>query len=164
MTAVAGDRDHHLSGLPKAARPFQGKAAGVVTRTMANAVDVVVVVVILGAGLLVVNGAALAIRPLGYEPVITPLPITLLVGVVVTILYLTSAWASTGRTVGNAVLGVRVVDAGSAHRLGPARALIRATICTLFPVGLLWALVSADRRSVHDRLVGSAVVYRWSVA
>lgn len=162
MTAGDG-RHHHLSGIPKDARGFQGRPAGIVTRLLANVVDLAVVIVLLGVGLLMVNGAMLAVRPLTFEPFVTPLPITLLVGVVLAILYLGAAWATTGRTLGNAVLGVRVVDARTQARLNPASALIRAATCTVFAIGLAWAVVSADGRSLHDRLVGSAVVYQWSV-
>lgn len=152
---------HHLSGVPKEARPYQGQAAGLVTRVMAAAVDVLVVLALVAGGLLLVNAAALAIRPLTFEPVLVPLPVTLIAGFVVSVVYLTTAWASTGRTRGAAVMGVRVVDAGAGARLHAGRALMRAAVCTVFPVGLLSAAVNAERRSLHDRLAGSGVTYHW---
>lgn len=153
--------DHHLSGVPKEARPHQGRPAGLVTRLLAAAIDLVTVLTVVAGGLLLVNGAALAIRPLSFEPVLVPLPVTLLLGFVVAVVYLTLSWASTGRTAGAAVLGVRVVDARTHARLPAARALVRAVCCTVFPVGLLWSAAGPDRRSLQDRLAGSVVVYQW---
>lgn len=160
-TGRGAGTDHHLSGVPKEARPYQGRPAGVVTRLMASAVDLATVLAIVAVGLLLINVAALAIRPLAFEPVAVPLPAILITGLMVSVVYLTMTWASTGRTLGAAVLGLRVVDAGTHARLPAAKALVRAGVCTFFPVGLLWALVTPDRRSLHDRLTGSVVVYHW---
>lgn len=153
---------HHLSGVPKDARRYQGRPAGIVTRLVAAGVDVVVVLVIVAVGVLLVNAAVLAARPLAFEPILLPLPLRLVTGLVVAVAYLAAAWASTGRTFGAAVLGIRVVDASLRVRLPVVRAVVRAASCTIFPIGLLWTLVSSDRRSLHDRLTGSAVVYDWS--
>lgn len=162
MTTDSGaGTGHHLSGVPKDARPYQGRPAGLVTRVIAAALDALAVLAIVAVGLLLVNAAVLAIRPLTFEPVLVPLPVTLLAGFVVSVVYLTTSWASTGRTIGAAVTGVRVVDAGDGARLHAGRALVRAAVCTVFPIGLLWTAVSADRRSLHDRLAGSAVTYHW---
>ena len=57
------------------------------------------------------------------------------------VVYLTAGWSITGRTIGKQVMGLRAVrnDGG---RIGAGRALIRAILCTFFPVGLVWC---ADR-------------------
>jgi uncharacterized RDD family membrane protein YckC len=81
-----------------------------------------------------------------------------LLAFVVAVGYLTVGWATAGRTVGGAVLGVRVVGRGGG-RLGWTRSVCRAVLCVLVPLGLLWAAVSARRRSVQDLLVRSAVLY-----
>jgi hypothetical protein len=36
---------------------------------------------------------------------------------------------------------------------------VRAVLCTLVPVGLLWVLVSRDNRSVQDLLLRTSVLY-----
>lgn len=72
--------------------------------------------------------------------------------------YLTVAWATTGRSYGATLLGVRVL-ARSRKRLGWVRALLRAITCVLVPIGLLWTAISPARRSWHDILVGTVVVY-----
>jgi uncharacterized RDD family membrane protein YckC len=80
--------------------------------------------------------------------------------VAVATVYLTVAWARTGRTRGGSLLGLRVVSA----QLGPLgwwRAAMRAVTYVVFPVGLLWSAVSPTRRSVQDLLVRSVVVYDW---
>jgi uncharacterized RDD family membrane protein YckC len=82
-----------------------------------------------------------------------PLPLVLIV-------YLTVWWATIGRTPGKHFVGLRIV---TRHRDTPGviRSFARAVICTVFPVGLLWVLVSGTDRAVHDLLVGTAVVYDW---
>ena len=72
--------------------------------------------------------------------------------------YLTVAWATTGRTYGATLLGVRVL-ARSRKRLGWVRAMLRAITCVLVPIGLLWSAISPARRSWQDILVGTVVVY-----
>jgi uncharacterized RDD family membrane protein YckC len=74
--------------------------------------------------------------------------------------YLTFGWATTGRTLGKQLAGLRAVNRGGG-RLPYPRALLRAVLCVLFPVGLLWVLVSRRNYAVHDLLVRSAVVYDW---
>ena len=43
-----------------------------------------------------------------------------------------------------------------------ARAVARAVLCLLFPIGLLWVVVSRRNASVQDLLVRSAVAYDWA--
>ena len=160
-TRRAMGTSHHLSGVPKGARPHQGRPAGLVTRVMACVVDVITVLAFVAVGLLTVNGVVLAIDPLRFEPVLVPFGVTLVGALVISVAYLATAWASTGRTFGSAVLGIRVVAAGTQARLPVTRALVRAAFATLFPIGLAWVIVSPKRRSLHDRLVGSIVLYQW---
>jgi hypothetical protein len=44
-------------------------------------------------------------------------------------------------------------------RLGWGRCATRAVLCTLFPIGLVWVLVSRENRSVQDVLLRTSVVY-----
>jgi uncharacterized RDD family membrane protein YckC len=78
----------------------------------------------------------------------------------VAVIYLTVAWAMSGRTYGNLVMGLRVVGRG-ARPLGALRALARAVACTLLPIGLLWSAVNADKLSLQDLLLRTFVVYDW---
>ena len=132
--------------------------AGVVSRTVASAIDAGVLLVLLGGGYLGLAGVLFAADPLGFAFPAPPRAVTGAVAVAVLVAYLTESWTTSGRTYGDHVLGLRVVDRrGHPPRLG--RALARATLCALLPVGLLWAAVSARRLSVQDVLLRTSVIY-----
>jgi len=57
-------------------------------------------------------------------------------------------------------MGVRVA-AGQGAPLRLPRAFLRAALCTVFPVGLLWCAVNPKRRSVQDLVLWTSVVYDW---
>lgn len=67
-----------------------------------------------------------------------------------------------GQTLGKMVARIKVVAAESRSRLDPGRALLRTLMWAVLalPAGLgfLTALLSADRRGLHDRLAGTRVV------
>lgn len=132
--------------------------AGVVTRILAALIDVVVVAAITAAVFGAVVAALFVVNPVSFSWPHGLAAETTLVTVVVAVGYLTVGWATAGRTVGGAVLGVRVV-ANSGATLGWTRSVCRAVLCVLVPLGLLWAAVSARRRSVQDLLVRSTVLY-----
>ncbi len=136
------------------------RPAGVITRLLAAAADgLVVLLTMLG---LLLGAAALQFlwSPLSFRwPTPSPLASTL-VGMVLATGYLTLAWATTGRSYGGALLGLRVLSVGRGP-LGWTRAGLRAVLCVLFPIGLLWAAVSRHRHSLQDAVVRSVVVYDW---
>ncbi|WP_395312277.1 RDD family protein [Mycobacterium sp. AMU20-3851] len=76
----------------------------------------------------------------------------------VAVCYLTVCWAVSGCTAGAAVMGLRVTGRRGG-RIAPAIAVLRAAVCVLFPVGLLWAAVDVRRRSLQDIVFGSRVGY-----
>jgi uncharacterized RDD family membrane protein YckC len=132
--------------------------AGVVTRILAALIDVVVVAALTGAVFGAVVAGMFVVNPVSFSWPHGLAAETTLVTVAVAISYLTVGWATAGRTVGGAVLGVRVV-ANSGVRLGWTRSACRALLCVLVPLGLLWAAVSARRRSMQDLVVRSTVLY-----
>ena len=134
------------------------QAAGVVTRILAALIDVVVVAALTGAVFGAVVAGLFVVNPVSFSWPHGLAAETTLVTVAVAIGYLTVGWATAGRTVGGAVLGVRVV-ANSGARLGWMRSVCRAVLCVLVPLGLLWAAVSARRRSMQDLVVRSTVLY-----
>src|SRR5207247_485693 len=71
------------------------------------------------------------------------------VGLVIGMPYLSLAWCSTGRTVGDVLFGLRVLSESGRRTLDPARSTLRALFCLIFPLGLFWILFSADRKSVQ---------------
>lgn len=87
------------------------------------------------------------------------------VGVLIAVLplsYFFITVAVTGRTVGKAMMGIRVV-AKDGRPLPVARALMRAVayLISLVPLfgGFFWILVDRDRRGWHDYIAGSRVVF-----
>jgi uncharacterized RDD family membrane protein YckC len=132
--------------------------AGIASRVLACVLDAGVLLVVLGCGYLGLTGLLFAVDPVGFRFPTPPRAVTGTVAVAVAIAYLAESWTTSGRTYGDRVLGLRVVDRGGhPPRLG--RALARAVLCVLFPLGLLWVTVSARRRSVQDLLLRTAVVY-----
>lgn len=160
MTEHAVERGRS-SAIPAAARPYQGQPAGVVTRVVASAIDAVVVMVIAAAIYGGIAGVSFLIRPrnfswpsgLGWS-----IPVVILV---ISVPYLALSWATVGRTAGDSLLGLRVADRRG-RRLGVGRAVARAVLCALFPIGLFWVAVSRANRSVQDILLRTAVVYAWT--
>jgi uncharacterized RDD family membrane protein YckC len=136
------------------------RRAGVVTRTLAAAVDAAVVAVAVALVYLAVVAARFAWSPLTFRWPAPSAPVSGTAFATVAVVYLTVAWARTGRSQGGSLLGLRVVS----EQLGPlgwGRAAVRALVYVVFPLGLLWSAVSPTRRSVQDLLVRSVVVYDW---
>jgi uncharacterized RDD family membrane protein YckC len=148
------------SAVPVPARPYQGRRAGVVTRTVAAAVDLFVVVVMIASVYLSVAGVLFVLRPARFhwpQHFEWSLPVLILI---VAVPYLTLAWCTTGRSFGDSLLGLRVVNSAG-HRLGVAVAVLRALFYVIFPVGLFWVAVSRKNRSVQDLILATSVIYDW---
>jgi uncharacterized RDD family membrane protein YckC len=138
--------------------PDVAAPAGIVTRVLAALIDAVVAAALTGAVFGAVVAGVFVVNPVSFSWPHGLAARASLLAFVVAVGYLTVGWATAGRTVGGAVLGVRVVGRGGG-RLGWTRSVCRAVLCVLVPLGLLWAAVSARRRSVQDLLVRSAVLY-----
>jgi len=135
-----------------------GATAGVVTRSLAAGVDVAVVVLVAAALDLVAAGARFAWSPVTFRwPQPAPV-VTAVVLVVVAVGYLAAGWAMAGRSYGARLLGLRVLSS-RLELLSWTRCVLRAAVCVVWPVGLLWCGVSRGRRSVADLVVRSVVVY-----
>lgn len=139
---------------------LQGRPAGIVSRTAACVVDVLVV---LGTVFALHFGWAAGRYLLLGPPFALPRPtawVTLVLGYGTAVIYLAGSWVMGGRTAGDQLLGLRVLSR-SRGQLGPAAAVLRAVLCVFLPWGLLW--IPLDRRgaSVQDRVVNSAVVHDW---
>lgn len=154
--------DRSIRTIPGEARPYQGLRAGVVTRIGANILDLFVVVAILiavylgwSAVLFLLDGRSFAFPTPGFA-------IAYVVGSVILILYFTAGWATTGRTYGNHLLGLRVVNARGG-KMRVAGAFLRAVACVLFPIGLLWCAISRENRSIQDLVLRTSVIYDWDV-
>ena len=152
--------DHDLGNIPREARAYQGRPAGIVSRLIANTVDAAVVGAILVAGYLGVNGLLFFLDPRSFhfrEPI--PL-LTLTAAFVVAGLYLGISWALVARTYGCHVMGLRVVGRRG-RRLRVVVALARGAFCVVFPIGLFWCVINPRSRSVQDIVLRTSVVYDW---
>jgi uncharacterized RDD family membrane protein YckC len=143
------------------ARSMQGRRAGIITRLLACAIDVGVAFVLYTA---LLYGYAVIRYLLTSKPLELPTPDTwvrIVVAGGVAFAYLVTAWASTGRTVGDQVLGLAVVtDHGGP--LSPRRAAGRALVCMVIGgPSMVWVLVSRKNAAIHDLMCRTAVVYDW---
>ncbi len=138
--------------------PFRGTRAGLVTRSLANIADLVVVVLIVVGGYVAVAATRFLLSPTTFRFPAPSLATLLLVGLGLQAVYFAVTWRVVGNTYGDGLLGLRVADDRGA-RLGWARCIARAVLCTIFPIGLIWVLVSRENRSVQDVLLRTSVVY-----
>ena len=140
--------------------PVTLRRAGFVSRASADGIDFVIVGLIFT---LILFGVALTKYLVGNSPFELPRPalgISSTAQYLLFTAYLAWGWASTGRTPGKALLGLRVVTAHG-DPLRPSRALARAALCALLPIFLLWVLVSRKNAGVHDLLLKTTVIYDW---
>jgi uncharacterized RDD family membrane protein YckC len=149
--------------VPEEAQRYQGRPAGIATRAVANTIDFVVVLLLLTAVYHAVSAAKFLWSPRGFEFPSPSLLLCLWLGGTLACVFFAGSWATTGRTYGDHVLGLRVVDR-SRHRLHWGLATVRAIGCVVFPIGLLWVVVDRRNRSVQDLLLRTRVVYDWTDA
>jgi uncharacterized RDD family membrane protein YckC len=106
------------------------------------------------------SGVLLLLDPRGFSFPALDLLFSLTAAFVASVLYLTVAWWLAGRSYGDLVMGLRVLNPWG----GPLRlsgAFVRAVFCVALPVGLLWVAVSRQNRSVQDVVLRTSVVYDW---
>ena len=149
-----------FTGLPPQAQWAQGSRAGAVSRGAANVIDGLVLFVAMIALYLGVAAVKFLWRPRTFT---FPAPswnvITIIVGSL-TALYFAISWMTSGRTYGDRVLGLRVVNRRG-ERVHAITALVRAALCVIFPIGLLWVVVDRNSRSAQDLLFRTSVIYEW---
>ncbi len=153
---------HHVDPIPREARPFQGHRAGLVTRTAAAAIDFGIVLVALGVCYLGVSAFLFLLEPRSFTAPAPSLALMCGAGGLLFTSYLAVTWAGSGRTYGNHVMGLRVVNR-QGQRLHALVAFLRAVCYIIFPLGLLWVLVSRYNRSLQDLVVRTSVIYDWDV-
>ncbi|WP_063759844.1 RDD family protein [Streptomyces sclerotialus] len=138
----------------------QGQAAGLVSRTLAAVVDVLVVLAVGLAALLAAGAVRFMVAGPPFALPHLPPRTSSACGAVLAVGYLAGSWLTAGRTAGDRLMGLRVTGR-SGRPLGPGRALLRAVLCVAFPWGLLWIPVSRYGRSLQDLAVASVVVHDW---
>ncbi len=157
---------HANHSLPPGARGFQGQRAGFVSRAIASMIDVVLIFVVV-----LLTAAALWMLSFIIDPAtaaadsgnrVPELIYLVVYGYFLNWAYWTICWALSGRTIGNLIMGVRVVGR-KGERLGWGVAAVRSAFCAFFPIGLLWVVVSGANRSVQDVVLRTSVIYDWVV-
>jgi len=141
----------------------QGHYAGAVSRLVAFGADV-------GAswGLFTLGAAALAFTiqlASGTKFSLSNHQVASLIAAVIwEFLYFAYQWTLSGKTVGMAILGIRVVKADGTP-VGARQAIIRTVTLPLsiivFGLGFLGILTNRRRYAWHDRFAKTAVVYSW---
>ena len=146
--------------VPREARPYQGRPAGLVTRLVATTLDAAVVAGVLAAAYAAWAGFLLLLDPRNFTFPEVGVVFSLVSAFVVSVAYLTIAWSLSGRSYGDLVMGLRVLGPGG-RRLHLVGALVRGLACVVLPVGLLWIAVSREKRSLQDVVLRTSVVYDW---
>jgi uncharacterized RDD family membrane protein YckC len=146
--------------VPHDVRSFDGKRAGIVTRFAAAALDGTLIALVIAVGYLAVIGVVFLWNPAGFETPSLPFWALLVLAGTLTTAYLAVCWATTGRTYGDLVMAVRVVDRHGHHPPFPL-ALARAVLCVLVPLGLFYAAVNRQNRSLQDVLLRTSTIYYW---
>ncbi|MGB3699450.1 MAG: RDD family protein [Gordonia sp. (in: high G+C Gram-positive bacteria)] len=134
------------------------RSAGIVSRAIAAVIDAVVVVTVLGVGYLATSFIIFTRDVTDFVFPQIGLWFTTTGFLVTSVLYLMVCWSMSGRTVGNVLMGLRVIRANGEPlhfaQIGP-----RAVLCVVFPVGLFWVALSSKRLSLQDALLRTRVVY-----
>ena len=155
--------------LPQGAREFQGERAGLITRVVAGIIDVVVmfvVVIVIAIAGWMLSFIVSPLNPLGttadglrrFPPVIALVAI----GYSLAWLYFMTCWATSGRTLGNLLMGLRVINFRGNRLRWPVAAL-RSVLMIVFPLGLLWVVANGANRSLQDTVLRTSVTYDWVV-
>ena len=152
-----------INPIPVKARGFQGLRAGVVSRSMAGGIDYLVVIAATLGTYVGIVVLLFLLDPRDFKPPTWKFGEFLILGFGYMVVYLTLSFATTGRTLGGRVMGLRVVGRkGSKMRWIPAA--LRGGFCTVFPVGLFWCALSRENRSVQDIVLRTSVIHEWPVA
>jgi uncharacterized RDD family membrane protein YckC len=142
---------------------LQGKYAGFASRFAAFAVDVGVSVGVFMLALAAISFAALVLT--GKDITWHKGDIWVVIAYAVwAFVYFAHSWAASGRTVGMAAFGVRVVrDDGT--EVSGRRAVVRTLAFPLsflfLGLGFAGILLGDRRRALHDVIAGTAVIYSW---
>lgn len=156
---VAG-RPRRASPVPKPARPYQGERAGVVTRTAAGVVDYALVTAVALVTYITIALLVFVSNPISYSWPKWQFYWFLILGWSYLVIYLAVAWRMTGRTYGDRIMGVRVVNY-EGRRLRVVGSLVRALFCAVLPVGLFWCAISRSNRSIQDVVLRTSVIHDW---
>ena len=160
---VADDVDPTQLSATARAVEMQGRFAGSVSRFLAFLLDQFIIGTIFTIGALVVQTAIQVVFRSTFE--IDDAGVVVIIAFALWwFAYTAASLAATGRTIGKAVLGVKVVSADGTKvtgRQASLRTLAFPISFLLLGVGFLIGLVRRDRRELHDLIAGTSVIYQW---
>src|SRR3954447_19949517 len=154
--------ESHVAPALEQARVFQGRRAGVITRVVAAVINAAVILGVMASGYVVLICAVFLWNPAGFSVPSQPFLVVLVIAGVLTTAYLTVCWHVTGRTYGDLVMAIRIVDRNG-HRPALQLAVVRAAFCVLVPIGLFLALVNRQNRSLQDVVLRTTAIYDWAL-
>ena len=143
---------------------LQGDYSGAVSRLAAFGLDVVLSYFLFTLALAAINFSVSIVVGHSVHYSRSGSAVVFAVSVVWEFVYFAYCWATTGKTPGMVILGIRVVRADGAHA-EPWRAVVRTLILPIsivfFFVSLPLILLQRAHQAPHDLVAGTAVVYAW---
>jgi uncharacterized RDD family membrane protein YckC len=140
---------------------LQGRRAGFVSRSVSGAVVVAAAIaayfaILVAWGFLVFLATNEKFKIPHPDQSVSATVVPLLVAILLAL-----SWATSGRSLGDGAMGLRVVTVRG-ERLHPVRAFVRAVVLVVFTLPcMLWILVSRKNAGLHDLLCKTTVVYDW---
>lgn len=143
---------------------LQGDYGGPVSRLAAFALDVVLSYFLFTIALAAISFSVSVVAGHSVHYSRSGSVVVLAISIVWEFVYFAYSWATTGKTPGMVVLGIRVVRADGAHA-EPWRAVVRTLILPIsvafFFVSFPLVLLQRAHQAPHDLAAGTAVVYAW---
>jgi uncharacterized RDD family membrane protein YckC len=149
---------------------FKGHYAGFITRLIAFVIDILIVSVSIGVMLstfsLILNFFNIELEGISNLSVVIRNLAIFVTGFgftfFVNFIYVTFFWIVVGKTIGKAVMGLRVIGPrGSRMTIGRSFRRYLGYWISAFPLflGYFWVLVNDERRAWHDIIAGTSVIY-----
>jgi uncharacterized RDD family membrane protein YckC len=143
------------------ARALQGRRAGFVSRVVAAGIDVAIVLAAYELLLIAWGIVEALFEQTQFE---LPTPSVWISSSSLLLLFvfvLAVAWAGSGRTFGDTLIGLRVIRE-TGDELAFPRALLRAVVVVAIPLlSMVWILVSRKNAGLHDLVCRTTVIYDW---
>ena len=163
-----------LAVIPGVEWTMAGQYAGFASRAVALLIDLTLLMVALSlatnfinalVGLLNIDALLGRFFPADTVPGAVNAGLAGLTGTLLIIVYGVTTWSINGQTLGDLLMGVRIVRTDG-RRVSLGHAILRMVgsyIAGLaFFAGFLWALVDGRRQGWHDKLAATVVVYDWA--
>jgi uncharacterized RDD family membrane protein YckC len=143
---------------------LEGSYAGGGSRLIGYVIDTIIVTTSFAVGAAVVEYIVSTVFPVELDLNDSAPWIAAIALGVWSFVYFAYSLATTGRTVGKAIVGTRVFRADGGD-LGAGRAVVRVLAMSLsfalLLIGFMFILVRKDRRALHDLIAGTCEVYWW---